>query len=80
MILSLITGVGIGTTLNLPAMTNTAYTYSVFYVIQKMIEYEPFWHGINFYFTVFCSSVVTWRMALYLHKNQQIFTNMIKFE
>ena len=80
MILSLITGVGIGTTLNLPAMTNTAYTYSVFYVIQKMIEYEPFWNGINGYFTIFFSSIVTWRMALYLHKNPQIFTNMIKFE
>ena len=80
MILSLMTGVGFGTTLNLPAMTNTAYTYSVFYVMQKMIEYQPFWNGINGYFTIFFSSIVTWRMALYLHKNPQIFTNMIKFE
>eukprot|EP01083_Nonionella_stella_P242934 846987_1 len=79
-IVALLTGIGFGTVLNLPAMSNTAYVYTGLYVFQKMFEYKPLWDHNNAYFTVFGGSVITWRLALYLHKNPQIFANMIKFE
>jgi len=80
MVLSLLTGIGVGSTLSLPAMRNTAYVYSAFYAMQKTIEYRPFWTGKNAFFTIFLSSILAWRTALYLHKNPQIFVGMFKFE
>eukprot|EP01084_Bolivina_argentea_P160422 279359_1 len=80
MIVSLIAGVGIGTVIGLPAMSSTAYWYTGLYVLQKMIESHILWDGNNIIFTIFGSSIVTWRLALYLHKNPQLFTNMVKFE
>eukprot|EP01084_Bolivina_argentea_P066676 121560_1 len=83
-ILCLIGGVGIGKLLQFPAMHNTALVYSVLYILHKMGESEILWKDKNLIFSIFGSSILTWRIALYLHKNpgvvQQTLVNTIKFD
>merc|ERR550539_482776 len=74
MIGSLLGAMAAGNILSYPALANTAYVYSGLYILQKMAEYQPLWRSKNAIFTVFGSSVVGWRLALYLNQNPEIVT------
>ena len=80
MVTALVLGAGVGHLLHLPALTSTASVYTVLFGVQKAIEFEPFWRSENVYFSVFGMSVATWRLALYLHQNPSILSNLVMFE
>eukprot|EP01083_Nonionella_stella_P073367 198326_1 len=79
MISALLISAFFGNYLCSPSMTSIAYVFTVLYVMSKSLEFEWLWRGKMVWYSMFITSVIYYKLALYLHANPAVIVNIFKW-